>query len=152
MVTETLCSMVATFGFAVIFNIQGRNLIFTTIGGGLAWFIYAACLHVEFSNVAALFTSSICFSIYSEILARKLKTPVTTLVICALLPLVPGAGMYYTMYAAVTGEVSKSLELGLNTLASAGTLALGVMFVSTITRQYYSAKAKRYNKKHGTHL
>lgn len=147
MITETLCSLVATLGFAIIFNIQGRNLIFTTIGGGIAWFIYSLGLKLGFSDVASLFASSVCFSIYSEVLARKLKTPVTTLVVCALLPLVPGAGMYYTMYSAVSGDVSKALELGLNTLASAGTLALGVMFVSTITRQYYLAKTKRLLKK-----
>ena len=42
--------------------------------------------------------------------------------------------MYYTMLEAVNGNVSKSLDLGLNTLASAGTLALGIIFVSTITK------------------
>ena len=59
----------------------------------------------------------------------------------------PGSGMYYTMYQVVTGDVDKALELGLNTLASAGSLALGVIFVSTITRRYYSVKLKLKNKK-----
>ena len=55
--------------------------------------------------------------------------------------------MYYTMYEAVTGNIIHSIELGLNTLSSAGALALGVIFVSTITRQYYLVKNKRYKKK-----
>lgn len=143
---QTVYSIIATLGFGVIFNIHGKNLIFASIGGGLSWFIYALGLEVHFSNTTSFFLSAVVFSTYSEILARKLKTPVTTLVICALIPLVPGSGMYYTMYEAVTGDIMKSLQLGLNTLASAGALALGVIFVSTITRQYYSVKTLRKKK------
>ena len=84
-------------------------------------------------TISSLFISSIAFSVYSEICARILKTPVTTIIICALIPLVPGAGMYYTMYEIISGNSSKALELGLNTIANAGTLALGIIFVSTIS-------------------
>ncbi len=59
------------------------------------------------------------------------------------IPLVPGAGMYYTMYEAITGNVTGSLELGLNTLASSGTLVLGIIFVSTITRLINRRKSKK---------
>ena len=100
------------------------------------------------SEISSLLISSIIFSIYSEVLARIFKTPVTTFVVCALIPLVPGSGMYYTMREAISGNISKSLELGLNTIASAGTLALGVLFVSTITRLILSAKRKKEMKKY----
>ena len=51
--------------------------------------------------------------------------------------------MYYTMYEAITGNVTGSLELGLNTLASSGTLVLGIIFVSTITRLINRRKSKK---------
>ena len=95
------------------------------------------------SDVLSFFCSSIIFSIYSEICARKLKTPVTTIIICALIPLVPGAGMYNTMYETITGNVDKAIQLGLNTCASAGSLALGVIFVSTITKHVTQLKATK---------
>ena len=143
MITEVLCALIASLGFGIIFNIKGNKLIFAAIGGGISWFIYSLLLNLGVTTIPSLFISSICFSIYSEIFARILKTPVTTLVICGLIPLVPGAGMYYTMYEAITGNISASLELGLNTIASAGTLALGVIFVSSITRQINNYKAKK---------
>ena len=37
----------------------------------------------------------------------------------------------------------ESIELGLHTMASAGSLALGIIFVSTLTRLFMSAKSKR---------
>lgn len=139
----TLVSFFATFGFCIAFNIRGKKIIFAAIGGAISWFFYSLPLHLGLSEISSLFISSIIFSTYSEILARIFKTPVTTFVVCALIPLVPGSGMYYTMREAISGNISKSLELGLNTLASAGTLALGVLFVSTITRLIFSAKRKK---------
>lgn len=146
-IVQSIFAFISTIGFGVVFNIKGRNLFFASIAGGLSWFVYKFCLLFDPYTSFAMFISAVCFSTYSEILARKLKTPVTTLVICALIPLVPGSGMYYTMHAAVTGDTLKALDLAIDTLSSAGSLALGILFVSTITRHYYSKKHKKLLKK-----
>lgn len=149
MIIQTFVSFIASLGFGIIFNIKGKNLIFAALGGGLSWFCYLFFSKFNISDVLSFFLSSIIFSIYSEICARILKTPVTTLVICALIPLVPGAGMYYTMYETITGNVLGAIELGLTTIANAGSLALGVIFVSTITRQitnFKKVKSKLFSK------
>lgn len=143
---ETIAAFMGTFGFGIVFNIKGKNLFFASLGGGLSWLIYKIVLTRNVSDIGALFISSIIFSIYSEICARVLKTPVTTLVICALIPLVPGGGMYYTMYAAVQGNALKTWTMALNTLSAAGALALGILFVSTITRFVNSARRNYYSK------
>ncbi len=140
MLIQIAISFLASLGFGIIFNIKGKNLIFASIGGAISWFSYLYLKENNIGDILSLFISSILFSIYSEICARLLKTPVTTLVICALIPLVPGSGMYYTMYETISGNISRAVELGLNTLASAGTLALGVIFVSTITKQVTNLK------------
>ncbi len=145
MLTQIAVSFLASLGFGIIFNIKGKNLIFASIGGAISWFSYLYLKENYIGDILSLFISSILFSIYSEICARLLKTPVTTLVICALIPLVPGSGMYYTMYETISGNISRAVELGLNTLASAGTLALGVIFVSTITKQVTNLKKLKKN-------
>ena len=138
---QTFVSFMASLGFGVIFNIKGKKLIFASLGGGLSWMFYLLFLRTfNLGGILSLFLSTLIFSIYCEIGARILKTPVTTLIICALIPLVPGAGMYYTMYETIIGNVNSAIELGLKTLAEAGTLALGVIFVSTITRQVVTLK------------
>lgn len=133
MFMETLAAIIGSLGFGIIFNIKGKNLIFASLGGGVSWLSYLIFLKLGISDIMTMFFSSIVFSIYSEIFARILKTPVTTLVICCLIPLVPGAGMYNTMYAVVTGNTSEALNTALTTIASAGNLALGIILVSTIT-------------------
>lgn len=140
MIEQIIVAFLASFGFGIIFNIKGKKLFFAAIGGGLSWFFYLFLTKYGISNILSLFIASIIFSTYSEICARYLKTPVTTIVICALIPLVPGAGMYYTMYETILGNVSGAVKLGIDTVASAGTLALGVIFVSTITKQVTNLK------------
>ena len=143
MMVQSLFAFFSTLGFGILFNIKGKKLFYAALGGGLSWYISIFCENLGLTTTSSFFISSIIFSIYSEILARILKTPVTTLIICALIPLVPGGGMYYTMYEAINGNVIKSLELGLNTLANAGSLSLGVIFVSTVTRLLMSARKKK---------
>lgn len=133
-ILEVIASFLATMGFGILFNIKGKNLIFAGIGGGISWFMYEGGILLGFSVVASMFVSALVFSTYSEICARILKTPVTTIVICALIPLVPGGGMYYTMYEAIHGDAAATWAKASSTLLSAGSLALGVIFISSVTR------------------
>ena len=134
MILEVISAFIASFAFGVLFNTRGKKLVFAAICGALGWFIYKLSLLLGYTDITSLFLASISLSIYSEIFARILKTPVTTFVIAALIPLVPGGGMYYTMVEAISGDIMKSLETGIKTMASAGALALGIILVSTITR------------------
>ncbi|NLZ47549.1 MAG: threonine/serine exporter [Clostridiales bacterium] len=143
MLLETLYSMLATLGFAIIFNIRGKNILFAALGGGIAWFSYLFFQKINFSITAANFMASIIIAIYSEVMARVNKAPVTVYVICSLIPLVPGGGMYYTMFESITGSLDKALKLGVETLSSAGALATGVLLISSISRLITQAKQKR---------
>lgn len=143
MITQSIFAFFATLGFGILFNIKGHKLFYAGLGGGISWFISLYFENLGFDTTSSFFIASIIFSIYSEIMARVLKTPVTTLIICALIPLVPGGGMYYTMYEAINGNIMESIELGLHAMANAGSLALGIIFVSTLTRLFMSAKKKR---------
>ncbi|MGG7144300.1 threonine/serine exporter family protein [Clostridium nigeriense] len=134
MILEVIAAFISTFAFGIVFNIKGKNLIFAALCGALGWFVYKFSLMLGVSDTTSLFLAALALSTYSEIFARVLKTPVTTFVIAALIPLVPGGGMYYTMVEAITGDIMKSLEIGINTMASAGALALGIVLVSTITK------------------
>lgn len=142
MIIESIISALATFSFGIMFNIGKRNLLFASIGGGISWFVYKLCLNFNCSLYASFFISAVIFSSYSEICARFFKTPVTTFIVCALIPLVPGSGMYYTMYEIIKGNISTAGTMMITTISSAGSLALGIIFVSTITKLLTNIKNK----------
>ena len=139
-------SFLASLGFGVLFNIHGNKLFLAGIGGSIGGVVYHLSLQYGCSEMMAMFFGSISFSLYSEILARMFKTPVTTFIICALIPLVPGGGMYKTMLEAISGHADKALTLGINTMCIAGVLALGILLVSTITRAIFKTKRQAVNQ------
>ena len=130
----SIYSFIATFAFSVIFNIKGKNLFFAALGGGISWFIYLVSLNSNMSNTLSIFNGTLVTAIYSEVIARVLKTPVTTIIICGILPLVPGGGMYYTMLEFIRGDINKALEMGWNTLTLAGAIAIALVLVSSATK------------------
>jgi uncharacterized membrane protein YjjB (DUF3815 family) len=140
MIIPTLGALIATLGFGVMFNIRGRKLIASAFGGALGYVIYSVCVQANLGEPLAMFIASGAFTIYGEILARRLKAPVTLFIVCALIILVPGGGMYRTMLAIIQGNLNNAVQIGLSSLASAGSLALGTIFVSSLTKALNTIK------------
>jgi uncharacterized membrane protein YjjB (DUF3815 family) len=134
MILKSVYALFASLSFGVLFNIKGKNLIFASLGGFLTWFVYLFSLEYYGSDLLGLFIASFAAGLYSESLARILKTPVTTFSICSIIPLVPGGGMYYTMLESVQGNINQFLSTGLNTMSSAGAIAVGILLASSITK------------------
>lgn len=143
---EVLAAAIGVLGIGVLFNVRGKNLILSAIGGGIGWLVYKIFMSLGMSSIPALFIASICISSYSEICARKFKTPVTVFLIGSLIPLVPGGAMYYTMYEAVQGNSQRTWDMVLTTLGSAAIIAFGVVVVSTFIRIIKFFKLKRPSK------
>lgn len=140
MMISILGSLLAGLGFGVIFNIHGKNLIAAAIGGTIGFVCYELLLSYNVSTSAALFFAAMVFSTYSEICARKLQAPVTTFLVIALIILVPGKGMYYTMLEVIQGNTNQAILTGIETIANAGALALGTIFISTFAKFIFSKK------------
>ena len=85
-------------------------------------------------DIAAAFVAAIAIGAYSEIMARVRRCPVTGYLQVALLPLVPGAGIYYTMSYCVEGQTDLFLATLLHTLGMAAALSVGAMLVSSVLR------------------
>lgn len=141
--TAALGSFLASLGFGVLFNIRQKSKLFVAgLIGGAGGFVYELLLVLHASGLAANFMAAIVFTIFAEISARKMKTPVTSFIVCALIPLVPGGTMYDMMIEIITNDPYEALVLFLKTLTVAGVLALGILIVETITSLYYRLKRK----------
>ena len=130
MVIRCLGAFLAEIGFGLMFNIHGKKLLAAAITGTVGSLVYELIKIVDSGEIYAMFFAACALCAVSELLARKMKTPVTTFLICALIPLVPGGGMYYTMLAIIQGNTMNALEIGIHTLGCAGALALGIALTS----------------------
>jgi len=147
MFIQILFAISATFGFGITFNIRGKNLIFSAIVGGISWGTYLFCLELNTSIIFAYFASSIVLTICSEIFARLLKTPVTSILISGLIPLVPGSGIYYTMYYILEKDIENAVSKGAETLFIAMALSFGIVIISSLVRILKTGQQNRYSRK-----
>ena len=144
MLLEILWAAASTFAFGIIFNLKGKKLFCASAGGALGWAVYIFFKYNGSSIPASFLYSSIAITIYSEIIARFLKTPVTSTLIASLIPLVPGSGVYFTMSYLVENKIEKAVAKGTETILITVAITVGIVFVSTFSQIYY--KIRRYNK------
>lgn len=133
-VIQILSSFVGTLGFCILFNIRGKKLIFSSLGGALAWFFFLALNYLLNKEILCYFLVSVIASIYSEIMARVLKTPVTTFSIAVLIPLIPGSALYYSLKFALEGSTGDFVTKASYTLSLAAALSVGIILVNTVAR------------------
>ncbi len=149
MFLQVIYAFIVSLGFGVLFNVRDKNLFFAALGGAVGWFFYSLTMNLSDSSILAMLIASISISIYAEIFSRVLKNPVTLFLVCSLIPLVPGSGMYYTVFEAVEGNVFGSLNNGIETLSLAGVIAVGIILVSTLSRLMQKLKIRRAQRKLG---
>lgn len=133
-VIQTMMVLLGSVGFAVLFGIYDKKLLMIAAGSAAGWAVYLICTARGYSLFVGLFVSGLFITALSEILARILKTPVILLLVPILIPEIPGADLYYTMYYLVQGlytEFGNSLN---KVLTEAGAIALGIILVSHVAR------------------
>ena len=135
-------------GFSLIFNVRRELLPAAAFGGLLDWGVYMMA-EWFFGNgvflpsvVAAAFAS-----IYAEAMARVEKAPATVFYIPALIPLIPGGSLYYTMSYAVLGQWDQVQSYGASTAYCALGIAVGMSLVLSVEFTFRKLTARNREKK-----
>ena len=131
-IMQLLAAFVGSMGFALIFGMKRRYLFCASLGALLGWGVYLATdALLPSSFLPPLFAAAFAVS-YSEIMAKLLKTPATLFVIPAIIPLVPGGSLYYTMSYAVHRDMENARLYGTRTAETALAIAAGISFVLAV--------------------
>ena len=136
MATQCLFAFIGCLGFAFIFNVHGKGMLLCALGGALSWAVYLIALELTGSELTGYFWSALFSSLYSEIMARIRKYPAISYLVISIFPMIPGAGVYYTMNYAVQGQMDLFATKGMFTAGIAGIMAVGILLGSTVFRMY----------------
>ena len=131
---QAIATFVACFGFVILFNVHDWGRVLCALGSALTWIVYLLCIRAGHTVYSANFFSEVVAAFYSEAMGRWRKCPVTSYLVISSIPLLPGAGIYYTMSIGLSGAVQEALQKGLETAGIAGSLAVGILLVSTVFR------------------
>ena len=133
---------IASLGFAVLFNIRGKEIIYAMLAGGIGGLVYNLLVFFGMDAVLANFFAALALSACGEIFARMLKCTVSTFVACALIPLVPGGTAYEMMVCFLDGKIYQGLQKGLEMATISGMLTLGILTVATLTRFFFYTRQR----------
>ena len=139
---QILTATIGSLGFGILFNVRGKRLIASALGGGVAWALYLCFYTLTESLGISYFLVSLIVALYAEVMARVFKCPALLFISPSLIPLVPGASLYYTMSHALSGSTSSFFESALTTLVAAAALAIGIITGAISTKLITSIFAK----------
>ena len=115
------------------------------LGGALTWAVFRLCETYCFDGMMAYFIAAFFAAAYSEVMARIRKYPAISYLVVSIIPLLPGAGVYRATAAIMTGDMVHFSSYTTQTIAVAGSIAVGILIVSTLARLWSIYQQKKRN-------
>jgi len=125
MIMQCIFAFCAIISFSVINEAPKKCLFINGVLGMAGWAVYLYIDRIS-TMLTATFVSGLVLAVASHILARILKTPVTTMLIPAILTIVPGAGTVYNLFLS---DMDGALSSLVYTIGAAGAIAIAIFLV-----------------------
>lgn len=131
-VIQIIFAFLGTLGFSLLFQVPKKLLFWTSFGGIVSWSVYLSLQYLFGGLFLPYMLLAVAAAIYAEIMARIMKVPMTTFLILALIPAIPGGSLYYTMCSVVSKDWVNAQMNGYNTLQYALAIAVGISIIWAI--------------------
>lgn len=130
-----------TIGFAMLFEIKPKNIIYCGICGGVGWVVYLIMKNTShYGDFISNLASALSIVILARFLAKYRKAPAPIFYIPGIFPIVPGAGIYNTAYAVVRNNFADAQNYGLMTIKTSCAIAIAIAIISLFP---YSLKRRK---------
>ncbi|MBE6598471.1 MAG: threonine/serine exporter family protein [Ruminococcaceae bacterium] len=139
-IAQCISAFIASIGFCLLYNARTFGMCFCALGGVPGWLTYLLCVDLGLGDYIAAFAGAAVVSLYAEIMARVRKFPATSYLTTSLLPLVPGASIYYTAVHLLNNDPDAFAARVMYIIGYAGALAVGVLLVSSGYRMFSTWK------------
>ena len=137
---QVISAFLGVLAVAIVFQVPKKRLVLTGLTGAVGWAVYLTGMEGSKNAVFSSFLAAFAVAIMSQILARLSKAPVTIYLVTGILPLVPGVGMYRTVYYLLQNDTAQTSYYLSYTLQVAGMIALGIFVVDSFFRILYQKK------------
>ena len=129
---DIITCILGTFGFSVLLKVSKQKIVFTIIGGAISAAISAIMINNGANIFSATFCAMVAICIYSEILARIIKTPANVILLPSTIPLLPGGSLYYSLSFLIHSDKQHFYMYAKETILTGLGIALGAILVSII--------------------
>lgn len=130
MIIKVISAGVVSAAFCVLFQVRGFNIVAAGINGALGYLIY---LSFPGDRILMGFLLSSAFmAVYAEAAARVRRAPAILFLSAALIPIVPGGGLFECALKLLNGQKQEALEQFGEVMLQAGAIAVGIILVSSV--------------------
>ncbi|MBS6954794.1 MAG: threonine/serine exporter family protein [Enterocloster asparagiformis] len=142
MIQEILAAMVGTIAFSLLFGVPRKYYLYCGLIGGAGWGVYSAA-GLLWAPAQSALAATIVVILLSRLAAVRERCPVTIFLISGIFPLVPGAGVYWTVYYMVTDQLYLAVQTGYTAVKVAVSIVLGIVFVFELPQGMFRALVGR---------
>jgi len=143
MIKEFITAAIATICFSLIFGAPKKYYPLCGLIGALSWVMYIGLLDVGLSDTESIFITTVVIIILSRIAAVRCRCPVTVFLIAGIIPLVPGAGIYWSAYYLVTNQFALAADKGFLAFKAAIAIVLGIVIVFEFPQKWFRIGMKK---------
>ena len=122
-----------TLGFSILFYVHPRRLFFATMGGILTCGVYLLAGYFLPGELIPNLLGAMVGAGFSELMSRLTKAPVPIYMVPCVIPLVPGSGLYASMFNFVAGNYTAAAAAGMRTLEISMGIAGGIVVASVFS-------------------
>lgn len=143
MVLRIIATFMASLTFAVLFSAPRKELIYCGFSGAAGWLFFEILSTYYLNGLFPTFIAAMAATAVSRLFSFKRKQPITIYLIAGIIPFVPGAGIYYTMYHILMNDTASAVNYGVETVKTAGIISLGIVIIMSLPYQLFKLERKK---------
>lgn len=134
-----------TVGFAMLVHIPKRAWLVSGLVAVFSYLLYWGLLRLGLSDPASIFLGALFGSLTAQLCARKMKIISTVFLISAIVPVVPGLGLYRMMSYLGQGQLAEGGDQGIRAMMTIGMIALGLGAGAFLDRLFHMHAHKNHH-------
>lgn len=136
-------AFIGTLGFAALFGVQRKYYLSSGLTGMLGWALYILLMRdASLSAAGSAFFAALLVAMVSHLLSIVRRCPMTVFLICGIIPLVPGGGIFWTAYHLVADHLQMAVTTGFVALKVTIAIAGGIILATALTSRRLSRSGR----------
>jgi len=142
---QAAAAFLGTVGFAVLYGVPRKEYVYASLCSTIGWMVYLLMVRLAGATVVeSTFVATLAVVLVSRFMAVFRRCPVIVFQICGVFPLIPGAGIFWTVYYIVNKQLSEAFASGFTALGMAVAIVLGIIFITSLPgRMFKIASGKK---------
>ena len=127
-------AFIGTVGFAALFGTPRRYYLTCGFTGMVGWAVYVVLAWYTglLSVAGAAFFDALAVALTSDLLSVAQRCPTTVFLICGIIPLVPGGGIFWTVYYLVSDQLRLAATTGFTAIKVTIAIAGGIITLAAL--------------------